>query len=141
MGFKDLFLNSDENTTEKVKKVEVKEVKTKFPTTTESNSDLEDKTFGFGKTPSFTPSPVITSSQISPEHLQKAIAAYQAGFDSLNQNGYDFYEFYQAVTSAGADNPQVVQMAFTMAKSMDKSITKDKLLIVFLNQTEKQDAL
>ena len=53
---------------------------------------------------------------------------YQKGFDSLNQPGYDFYEFYQAVMQAGPTNPQIYAMALTMASAMDKSITKDKLV-------------
>jgi hypothetical protein len=60
--------------------------------------------------------------------LVKAIEVYKSGFDSLNQNGYDFYEFYQAITQGGVNNPQIYPMAFTMANAMDKSVTKDKLI-------------
>jgi CII-binding regulator of phage lambda lysogenization HflD len=42
--------------------------------------------------------------------------------------GYDFFEFYKAILSAGADNPAVYPMAFTMAQSMDKKITRDLLI-------------
>jgi len=130
MGFKDLFINSDDNTNDKPKKTEaVKEsAKTKFPTQeTNTNAESSDSSFsfGFGKsTPSFTP---ITN-QVSQEHLDKAVEVYRNGFDSLNQDGYDFYEYYQAIQSAGADNAQVYPMAFAMAKSMDKSLSKDKLI-------------
>ena len=53
---------------------------------------------------------------------------YEAGFDGLNMDGYDFFEFYKAILSAGADNPAVYPMAFTMAQSMDKKITRDLLV-------------
>lgn len=52
---------------------------------------------------------------------------YEKLFDSLNQEGYDFYEFFKAVTVAGIDNPQIYSMALMMGQAMDSSITKDKL--------------
>ena len=52
---------------------------------------------------------------------------YETGFEGLNMEGYDFFEFYKAILSAGADNPAVYPMAFTMAQTMDKKITKDSL--------------
>ncbi len=122
MGLKNFFIiNKDENDKSKeVVPVEVSNTK-KFPT--ESSTSL----FSFGKQtePTFTP---INNSQVSSEHLAKATESYQNGFDSLNQAGYDFYEFYQSVASAGIDNPQVYSMAFSMGKSMDKTITKEKLI-------------
>lgn len=122
MGLKDLFIIKDEN--DKPKKVEpVKETSNiKFPTESSSPS-----LFSFGKQTEQTFAP-ISNSQVSSEHLAKAIESYQNGFDSLNQAGYDFYEFYQSVASAGIDNPQVYLMAFSMGKSMDKTITKEKLI-------------
>jgi hypothetical protein len=61
-------------------------------------------------------------------HLQKVLEVYDLGFEKLNQPGYDFFEFYKAVTSAGIDNPSVYQMALTMAQTMDKEVSKDKLV-------------
>ncbi len=131
MGFKDLFINSDESSTDKPKKTEtVKEAgKTKFPST-ETNEKPQSQAssfgFNFGKsnpvsTPSFT-------SQPSDEHLAKAMEIYQNGFESLNQPGYDFYEYYQAVSNAGIENPQIYAMAFSMGLGMDRTINKEKLL-------------
>lgn len=129
MGLKDLFIVSDENANDQPKQEVVKPTTstTKFPTseTTEEPSSVFSA-FGFGKTP--TPPPATTPTTVSNEHLQKAIELYQNGFDSLNQPGYDFYEFYQAVMQAGPTNPQIYAMALTMASAMDKSITKDKLV-------------
>jgi len=130
MGLKDLFIVSDENANDQQKQEVVKPTTsaTKFPTieTTEEPSSIFSA-FGFGKTE--TPTPVHSmSTQASNEHLEKAFDLYQKGFDSLNQPGYDFYEFYQAVMQAGPTNPQIYAMALTMASAMDKSVTKDKLI-------------
>jgi len=128
MGLKDLFIVSDENANDQPKQEAVKPTtsSTKFPTseTIEEPSSIFSA-FGFGKTE--TPAPSMPT-QASNEHLEKAFELYQKGFDSLNQPGYDFYEFYQAVMQAGPTNPQIYAMALTMASAMDKSITKDKLV-------------
>lgn len=42
--------------------------------------------------------------------------------------GYDFFEFYKAISSIGTANEQAYTMAFQMARSMDKTITSRKLL-------------
>ena len=130
MGLKDLFIVSDENANDQPKQEVVKPTTsaTKFPTSeiTEEPSSIFSA-FGFGKTETPTPAPSMPT-QVSNEHLEKAFELYQKGFDSLNQPGYDFYEFYQAVMQAGPTNPQIYAMALTMASAMDKSITKDKLV-------------
>jgi len=95
---------------------------TKFPTAETS----QPSSFSFPTTP--TPSQTYVPVGISQEHLNNALEVYEKGFDSLNQPGYDFYEFFQAVMNAGVDNPQIYQMAFMMGAGMDKTITKDKLV-------------
>ena len=123
MGFSDLFIkNGDAPKEVAPQKPSMPSSTTKFPTPTEQSTPL----FNASQTPAFTSTPV--SGGMSQEHLNNAIEVYQRGFDSLNQPGYDFYEFYQAVVAAGIDNPQIYQMAFMMGNGMDKSITKDKLL-------------
>jgi hypothetical protein len=129
MGLKDLFINSEENATDKPKNVEVPKSQPKFPTaepTEQKSSSLFN--FGFGSNPTPTPAPTFTpSTSVNPEHFAKALEIYENGFDSLNQPGYDFYEFFKAV-AIGADNPQIYTMAFAMGSAMDKTVTKDKLL-------------
>ena len=61
-------------------------------------------------------------------HMEKIIQMYEVGFEGLNMEGYDFFELYKAILSAGADNATVYPMAFTMAQTMDKKITKDSLV-------------
>jgi hypothetical protein len=117
MGWKELFIADEEYSNDKpTQEKPVENTQMKFPT---------NNTF-----PTYTaPTPVqFNSSQVPQEYLTKAIEVYKSGFDSLNQNGYDFYEFYQAITQGGVNNPQIYPMAFTMASAMDKSVSKDKLL-------------
>ena len=129
MGFKDLFIKSDENADDKTKKVETSKEssKTKFPVdeTTKESTNF----FNFGKTTPTT-TPVNTSGKVSEEHLAKAIEIYKSGFESLNQPGYDFYEYYMAIIESGAEasNAMAFTMAFNMAKSMNKTISKDSLV-------------
>lgn len=141
MGLKSLFIVSDENPDDKPenKKVETKTT-TKFPNETTS-FPIEEPSSGstvsswFGsstpapKVETFTPTFSNEPNGATVDQLEKANSQYQQGFDSLNQDGYDFYEFYQAIISADAvNNGQMYKMAFTMAVAMEKTITKDKLV-------------
>ena len=135
MGLIDLFIVSDKPTEEPVKQSQpVKETKapvTRFPTSepeVKESSGLFNS-FGFNKVE--TPKVETTfksNPSVSQEQILNAVQIYQNGFDSLNQQGYDFYEFYQAILSAGVENQQVYPMALAMASAMDKTITKDKLV-------------
>jgi polyhydroxyalkanoate synthesis regulator phasin len=133
MAFRDLFIKSDE-AAEKPKQPAPAPAQStsnlKFPSATEQAST---KVFGsepLTQTPSFsyTPTTPVNTGGVTQEALDKALEIYQKGFDSLNQPGFDFYEFYQSVTNAGVTNPQIYAMAFSMANGMDKSVTKEKLV-------------
>ena len=125
MGFKSWFVNDVEDTTSTQSTEQIPQSNTtKFPT---SDSSSQPSSFSFPTTQTSSPIPSYTPS-VSQEHLNNALEVYEKGFDSLNQPGYDFYEFFQAVMNAGADNPQIYQMAFMMGSGMDKTITKDKLV-------------
>ena len=60
--------------------------------------------------------------------LGAIIEMYESGFDSLNQPGYDFYEFFKAIKAVDSDSPQIYKMAITMARSVDPKVTKTTLL-------------
>ena len=75
-------------------------------------------------TPSF-PSTISTGS--SNQYLAEIIEVYEKGLESINMPGYDFYDFYIAVKASGAENDAVYKMAFQMGKTMDKTITPQKL--------------
>jgi hypothetical protein len=132
MGLKDLFIVSDETAENKPIQEPVKQAApstTKFPSSTPKAEESTSSAFGFGFGSTPTPTPTYQNSNVSNEVLAKTLEMYEAGFDSLNQPGYDFYEFFKTVMAGGADNPAIYGMAFGMGSAMDKSITKDKLLI------------
>jgi len=59
--------------------------------------------------------------------VNEVIQVYESGLDSINMPGYDFYEFYKTIASTGVANEQTYKMAYQMAKSLDKTITPEKL--------------
>jgi hypothetical protein len=126
MGLKDLIFKKDENSDEEQKVEPVKETsKTKFPTAETTPTESTFSNFGFGKK-TFTPQ--VNTGEVSPEHIAKAVERYQKGFESLNQPGFDFYEYYHTVLETGVDNAMAFSMAFKMGKMMDKSLTPETLI-------------
>jgi len=87
----------------------------------ENNTELESKT-------KFPQSINSLNKGISNEILSKVIEMYEKGFESLNQQGYDFFEFFRAIMATDPNNPQSYIMAYTMVNSMDNSINKSFLL-------------
>lgn len=60
--------------------------------------------------------------------VNEVIEVYESGLESINMPGYDFYEFYKAISSTGQTSEHTYQLAFQMARSMDKTVTVQKLL-------------
>lgn len=60
--------------------------------------------------------------------IEEVIKVYENGLDSINMPGYDFYEFFKSVASTGHQSDQAYNMAFQMAKTLDKTISVPKLL-------------
>lgn len=60
--------------------------------------------------------------------LAEVIEVYESGLESINMPGYDFYEFYRAISGTGQTGEHTFQLAYQMARSMDKTITVQKLL-------------
>jgi hypothetical protein len=115
MGFKDLFIASDDNAP---KQEQPKPTATSFPTTPVQTTFPAGQTF-----------PVAQPLSVNDEHLDKFAQMYQSTLDKLNQPGYDFYEFYRGILGGNMiDNPQGYQMALAMATGMDGSLTKEKLI-------------
>lgn len=123
-----LFIVSDESSTDKASTP----APVKQPMVSFSDAQVEQTqapAFTFNSEP--TPTPTQTYQipvQVSNEYMQKTFEMYEKGFESLNKNGFDFYEFYQSVMQGGPTNPQVYTMAFGMGSIMDKSLSKDKLI-------------
>jgi hypothetical protein len=61
--------------------------------------------------------------------VNEVIEVYERGLDSINMPGYDFYEFYKTIMSAGINSgEQAYNMAFQMAKTLDNTVSSQKLL-------------
>jgi hypothetical protein len=122
MSWKDLFIVNNEEEVKKEALVTNGGEPVKFPSATDS---VTIAPAGFGSPSVGVP---LESNPACQPHMEKILQMYEAGFEGLNMEGYDFFEFYKAILSAGADVPAVYPMAFTMAQSMDKKITKDLLV-------------
>lgn len=60
--------------------------------------------------------------------LDEVLAVYENGLESINMPGYDFFEFYKSVSATGNITEQSYNMAFMMAKTLDKTLTPQKLM-------------
>lgn len=60
--------------------------------------------------------------------LNEIFEVYDKGFESLNVEGFDFFELYKSVIAVGITNPQSYQMAFTMGKTIKSDLSKEFLL-------------
>lgn len=131
-----IFTNDGSEDNNKVAEEATKANVTSFPTTTSVQPPKSQTYF-----PNTQPVQATPFGHVNNEHLDKVVELYQNGFDSLNQAGYDFYEFFQAIVSSnGIDNPAMYQMAMSMGTAMDKSNTKTKLLTqadFYLNEIQK----
>lgn len=77
--------------------------------------------------PSYQPAPAPAAA--TDPTINEVMEVYESGLDSINMPGYDFYEFYKAISSTGNMGEQTYNMAFQMAKTLDKTITAQKLLM------------
>lgn len=73
-------------------------------------------------------SPAYSPRPVNDPVVNEVLQVYENGLDSINMPGYDFYEFYQAISSIGDSNEQTYKMAYQMARTMDKTITSQKLM-------------
>jgi len=110
--FKSLFIKTDEEETEKNA---LPTEKISFP---ENNSSNASQNSSASQPPPLVQDPAIA----------EVLKIYESGLDSINMPGYDFYEFYQSVNVAGRSSEQAYKMAYQMAKTLDKTITTDKLV-------------
>ncbi|WP_427871422.1 hypothetical protein [Flavobacterium sp. MMS24-S5] len=70
----------------------------------------------------------IYNSNSSNPFLSEVFDVYEKGFNSLNIEGFDFFEMYKSVLAVGSSNAQSYQMAFAMGKSINSELTKEFLL-------------
>lgn len=79
------------------------------------------------KFPSSQPTPSVSNTSPNP-FINEIAGVYEAGFNSLNQADFDFFELYKSVMAVGPTNPQSYQMAFTMGKTIKGDLTKEFLI-------------
>ncbi len=60
--------------------------------------------------------------------LAEVLQVHEKGLESTNLPGYDFYEFYQAISATGHATPQVYTLTYRIAKTLYKTITSEKLV-------------
>lgn len=62
-------------------------------------------------------------------HLADVIKGYEKGFDGMNREGVDFYEFYKSIIiDDHIDNLSLYPMAFNMMKGLNPSFTKESAI-------------
>jgi hypothetical protein len=109
-NWKSLFVNeeqTDQAKTENKTPISFSKTENKFPETSPINSFTETPNNPF---------------------LNEILEVYQKGFEGLNAEGFDFFELYKSVYAVGVTNPQSYQMAFTMGKTINASLTKEFLI-------------
>lgn len=115
-NWKSIFIQEDEKSASKQTSStpEIKsnaiEKETKFPSQVSMPSSLEG------------------NSTLSNPYINEILDVYQKGFDSLNQENFDFFELYKSVLAVGINNPQSYQMAYMMGKSIKPDLSKEFLL-------------
>jgi hypothetical protein len=115
--FKSLFVKTDEEEPEK------------------APAPIQDYSFPVNNIPSANPvnpapapQPTPAQSSVTDPVVAEVLKTYESGLESINMPGYDFFEFYQTITVAGAPTEQSYKMAYQMAKIVDKNVTVEKLM-------------
>jgi hypothetical protein len=112
-SFKDLFIKSDDEEEAGQNQQPVSEPVTGFPVVNQSPSTANQ-------------SPALKKPNANP-YFEEIAQVYENGLQSINMPGYDFFDFFTAIKAAGAQNEAVFKMAFQMGKTMDNSLTPQKL--------------
>jgi hypothetical protein len=97
--------------------------------TADKKETKKDSTESFSFPVSDTPAEQSNFATVAIDPVVKDVLdVYESGLDSINMPGYDFYEFYKAITSIAHVNESTYQLAYQMARSLDKTITAQKLM-------------
>jgi hypothetical protein len=127
MGFKDLFFVSDGDDKKQETGKDVQQTfKNKFPTSGPIETPKKTETKAETVTATQTVTEITPDNPACAPHLDKIMKLYEDGFDGLDMDGYDFYEYFQMVVEAGINNAAAYNMAFTMGKTM--GATKESLV-------------
>ena len=125
MGFlKDLIFEKNDGKEVEANKKSETSFKSKFPSPSNSGDN-----FSFPTLDSIDTKPIKDNAVVSCEpYMTSIMEMYEKGFDGLNQDGYDFYEYFKTVVEGGTDNKAVYSMAFKMGNVMGGNIDKKTLL-------------
>jgi len=86
----------------------------------------------FGKkqdTKTYTKTSTVLGTAANPsKYLNEIIEVYQRKFDALNKEGYDFHEFFEAMSDLSPRTAETYKMASHFATKIDKNVSKDYLL-------------
>ena len=120
-NFMDLIVKSDENDASPTTKSKSSN-KPKFPDSGDIfNTDV----------PAHHLSPITSSEPtkaINNKQLEEIVAVYERHFDALNRDGYDFYEFHEAMSGLTPKSPEAYKMALHFAKQMGGDVNKGELV-------------
>lgn len=78
--------------------------------------------------PSASPILITGDTMIAEDIKNSIIQVYERGFESLNRDGFDFFEYFKSIMSIDNANSAAYQMAFSMAKSVNSNLSKEKLV-------------
>lgn len=73
------------------------------------------------------PVPMVGSTHCGPQ-MDAVMKLYEDGFESLNQPGIEFFEYFKSVVGGGVNIPGSYKMALNMLNGMGAGLTKDKLI-------------
>lgn len=151
MGIKSLFFNSEENEENDSAKVEPKktrvtdteevsfpksseEKETAFPTPKRTTNFTDDESDMFSAKAKPSPETVEVTSKddsnpyMKNPYMEEITKFYEDGFNKLNKEGVDFYEFYQSIKVGGVDNTAAYPMAFNMCRGMNPELSKESMI-------------
>ena len=104
----------------------MKSFKNLFIKDDEKEQEPTDSKVSFPVSEGSSPGPKTTAKD-NP-YLEEILSVYEHGLEKLNMPGYDFYDFFTAIKAAGAQSESVFKMAYQMGKTLDSTITPQKLI-------------
>ena len=124
-NWKSIFVNDESN-------VDGLKTNQNSPKNTEFNTTGNESKFPTQATkirfPDAGPVSFLSGNDSNNPFLNEILEVYNKGFESLNSEGFDFFEMYKSVMAVGSTNPQSYQMAFTMGKTLKSDLSKEFLI-------------
>jgi hypothetical protein len=122
MGFKDFWIVSDKDKNKDA--TDSKQAQVTEPTTFPTSQTFP--TAQAAPVAQAAPAPTIGATNCEP-HMDAIMDMYEKGFDGLNRDGVEFFEFFKAVAAANFE-PGAYKMALSVLSGMEKNMTKESLI-------------